>query len=123
MLDTPDAERTVFSEYHASGSSSAFFMVQDSRYKYVHCATYASQLFDRKEDPEELRDVSSEAAYGPVRKRMETALRERLDPLDVDARAKRRQAKILAANGGWEEVLKRGDLPYSPPPGVPPNWS
>ena len=123
MLDTPDAERTVFSEYHASGSSSAFFMVQDSRYKYVHCATYASQLFDRKEDPEELRDVSSEAAYAPVRKRMETALRERLDPLEVDARAKRRQAEILAANGGWEEVLKRGDLPYSPPPGVPPNWS
>ena len=34
--------------------------------------------------------------------------------------ATKRQAEILAANGGWEAVSKRGDLPYSPPPGVPP---
>jgi choline-sulfatase len=89
----------------------------------VRYITYPAQLFDRQADPEELRDVAGDPAYAAVLRRMEEALRARLDPALVDARAKRRQAEILAANGGWAEVSKRGDLPYSPPPGVPPNWS
>jgi choline-sulfatase len=36
---------------------------------------------------------------------------------------KARQAAILAAHGGRDAVLARGDLPYSPPPGVKPAWS
>jgi choline-sulfatase len=50
-------------------------------------------------------------------------LRARLDPAGIDARAKRRQAELIEANGGWAQLQKRGDLPYSPPPGVPANWS
>ena len=123
MIDTPDAERVVFSEYHATGSREAIFMAQDRRYKYVRCVSFPSQLFDRQSDPEELRDVSADPAYAPVIARMEAALRARLDPAAVDARAKQRQAEILAANGGWEAVLKRGDLPFSPPPGVTALWS
>jgi len=123
MAETPDADRIVFSEYHATGSREAMFMVQDRRYKYVRFITYPAQLFDREADPQELRDVAADPAYATVVSRMEAALRAQLDPDEVDARAKRRQAEILAANGGWEVVMKRGDLPYSPPPGVPPNWS
>jgi len=123
MIDTPDAERLVYSEYHATGSREAIFMAQDRRYKYVRCVSFAPQLFDRQSDPEELRDVAADAAYAPVLARMEAALRSRLDPAEVDARAKRRQAENLAANGGWEAVLKRGDLPFSPPPGVTALWS
>ena len=123
MIDAPDAERVVFSEYHATGSREAIFMAQDRRYKYVRCVSFAPQLFDRQADPEELRDVSAEPAYAPVLARLEAALRVRLDPAEVDARVKRRQAENLAANGGWEAVLKRGDLPFSPPPGVTALWS
>jgi choline-sulfatase len=123
MAETPDADRIVFSEYHATGSREAMFMVQDRRYKYVRFITYPAQLFDREADPQDLRDVAADPAYATVVSRMEAALRAQLDPDEVDARAKRRQAEILAANGGWEVVMKRGDLPYSPPPGVPPNWS
>jgi choline-sulfatase len=36
---------------------------------------------------------------------------------------KARQAAILAENGGREAVMARGDLPYSPPPGVRAAWS
>ena len=43
-----------------------------------------------------------------------------LDPEEVDARAKRRQAALLAANGGREAVIARGDLGFSVPPGVAP---
>jgi choline-sulfatase len=123
MIETPDADRMVISEYHATASREAAFMVQDRRYKYMRYVTYPAQLYDREADPEELRDVAGDPAYAPVLRCMEEALRARLDPAEVDARAKKRQAEILAANGGWEAVSKRGDLPYSPPPGVPANWS
>ena len=98
-------------------------MVQDARYKYVRCVTYPPQLFDRENDPEEFRDVSGDAAYAPVTNRMEDALRARLDPAALDARVKQRQAEVLAAAGGWEFAIKRGDLPFSPPPGVAASWS
>jgi choline-sulfatase len=123
LLKSPQADRIVFSEYHATASREAAFMVQDGRYKYLRYVSYPPQLFDRHSDPEELRDVAADPAYAPVVRRMEEALQARLDPAEVDARAKRRQAEILAANGGWRAVVKRGDLPYSPPPGVPANWS
>jgi choline-sulfatase len=45
------------------------------------------------------------------------------DPAEIDARVKARQAAILAAAGGREAVMARGDLPYSPPPGARPAWS
>ena len=47
-------------------------------------------------------------------------LRDLLDPVEVDASAKRRQASLLAANGGREAVVARGDLGFSVPPGVAP---
>jgi choline-sulfatase len=46
-----------------------------------------------------------------------------LDPAALDSEVKARQAAILAANGGREAVLARGDLPYSPPPGAKAAWS
>ena len=119
----PNADRTVFAEYHAAASREGIFMVQDARYKYVHCVTYPPQLFDRHNDPEESRDVSVDAADAPVLRRMEAALRARLDPVALDARVKQRQAEVLEAAGGWEFAIKRGDLPFSPPPGVAASWS
>jgi choline-sulfatase len=56
---------------------------------------------------------------------MEALLEARLGttPAALDARVKARQARILEANGGREAVMARGDLPFSPPPGVRPAWS
>jgi choline-sulfatase len=54
---------------------------------------------------------------------MEARLRAMVDPAAVDRLVKTRQATILEANGGRDAVLRRGDLPYSPPPGVRPAWS
>jgi choline-sulfatase len=120
-----EADRAVLSEYHASGSREAAFMLRDGRYKYVRYATYPPQLFDLEADPEELHDIASDPAHALLIARLEVALRERLgdDPAAIDARVKARQAEILAANGGAEAVRARGDLAYSPPPGVRPAWS
>ncbi len=117
--------RRVLSEYHASGSREAAIMLRDGPWKYVRYASYPPQLFNLAEDPEELRDLATEPGSKPVLARLEAALREELgaDPAALDARVKRRQAAILAENGGRDAVLARGDLPYSPPPGVRPAWS
>ncbi|MBU8542200.1 MULTISPECIES: sulfatase-like hydrolase/transferase [Roseomonadaceae] len=118
-------DRVALSAYHASGSREAAFMLRDGPYKYVRYASYPPQLFDLAADPEELVDLATDPANALLIARMEISLRQRLggDPADIDAAVKARQAAILAANGGREAVLARGDLPYSPPPGVTPAWS
>ena len=58
LLDGQDADRTVFSEYHAVGSMTGIFMVRFGRYKYVHYDGYRPQLFDLDADPMETRDLA-----------------------------------------------------------------
>jgi choline-sulfatase len=115
-----DADRAVLSEYHASGSREAAVMLRSRGRKYVRYVTYPEQFFDLDADPEELSDTHLDAAA-------RAALRARLDGMvDVaalDRAVKARQAAILAANGGRQAVMGRGDLPYSPPPGARAAWS
>lgn len=118
-----EPDRAVVSEYHATGSSEGAVMLRDRRWKYVRHVTLPPLLFDLERDPEELRDLASDPAHAQVLAAMEAALAARLDPAALDRAAKARQAAILAAHGGREAVLARGDLPYSPPPGVRPSWS
>jgi choline-sulfatase len=118
-----DPDRACLSEYHATGSREAAFMLREARYKYVRYVSYPPQLFDLEQDPEELHDLAGDPAQGAVLARMEARLRALLDPAEVDRMVKARQASLVEAHGGREAVLARGDLPYSPPPGVRPNWS
>ena len=113
-------DRRVLSEYHGMGSTTAAYLLRLEQYKYVHYAHYPAQLFDLAGDPEELVDRAGDAALAAVQQEAEAALRAMLDPLEVDARAKARQAELLAANGGREAVIARGDLGFSVPPGVAP---
>jgi choline-sulfatase len=117
------ADRMVLSEYHATGSREAAFMLRDARFKYVRYVSYPAQLFDLRSDPEELHDLAQDPAHTGTIAAMEARLRETLDPTAVDRLVKARQDGILEANGGREAVLSRGDLPFSPPPGVRPAWS
>ncbi|MGG5820420.1 sulfatase-like hydrolase/transferase [Falsiroseomonas sp. HW251] len=120
-----EPDRAVLSEYHASGSREAAFMLRRGRWKYVRYVTYPAQLFDLESDPEELADLAADPAHAATLSALEAALRNRLGttPDVLDAAVKARQAAILAANGGRAAVMARGDLPYSPPPGVRPAWS
>lgn len=118
-------DRLGFSEYHAAGSRQAAFMLRDGRWKYVRYPAYPPQLFDLLADPEELVDLGEDPAQAATRARFEAALQARLGdtPEAIDARVKARQAAILARHGGREAVMARGEIPYSPPPGVQPAWS
>jgi choline-sulfatase len=112
-------ERTVLSEYHGMGSTTGAFMIRHHRYKYIYYVGYPPQLFDLAADPEELNDLAGDQRYAKTLAECDRQLRGVCDPDDVDARAKRRQAELLEQNGGREAVIRRGDLGFTPAPGVP----
>lgn len=118
-----DPDRAVLSEYHAIGSTGGISMLRKGHWKYVHCVRYPPQLFDLQADPEELIDLAGDPAHRATLTAMEAELRRRFDPEEVDARAKRRQAELLARAGGREAALARGDLNYTPAPGQPPDMN
>jgi choline-sulfatase len=109
--------RTVLSEYHGMGSTTGAFAVRVGKWKYVHYAKYEPQLFDLDKDPDETRDLARDPAHAAVLAECRAALYSVCDPVEVDRRAKARQAELLAENGGRDAVIARGDLGFTPAPG------
>ncbi|MGH8740429.1 MAG: sulfatase-like hydrolase/transferase [Burkholderiales bacterium] len=112
-------ERTVLSEYHGMGSTTGAFAIRAGRYKYVHYVKYPPQLFDLEADPEEIEDLAARPEYARLLQECRARLHAVCDPEEVDRRAKRRQHELLAAHGGREEVIRRGDFGFTPAPGFP----
>ena len=110
----------MLSEYHATASTGAAFMLRDGHWKYMHYVNYRPQLYDLLEDPEELRDLAADPAHAAVLARCRERLFAICDPVEVDRRAKRRQAEMLERHGGRSVALARGDLGFSPAPGTKP---
>jgi choline-sulfatase len=111
-------QRHVMSEYHGMGSSTGAFAVRVGKWKYVHYAKYGPQLFNLETDPDETRDLADDPAHAKVLEQCRSALYAICDPQDVDRRARKRQAELLALNGGREAVIKRGDFGFTPAPGT-----
>jgi choline-sulfatase len=115
--------RTVFSEYHASGSVTGAFMIRRGRYKYVYYAGMAPQLFDVVADPWEINDLAADPGWAGLRAACEADLRAVTDPEATDARARRDQRARIDAFGGREAILARGTFGHSPAPGDAPVYT
>jgi len=115
-------DRTVFSEYHAIGSPSAYFMLRDRRYKFIYHVSGPAQLFDLTADPVEADDLALNPDQGTLQllKDYEAKLREILDPEAVDRRAKADQLRKIESLGGRKAVIERGAFVNSPAPGETP---
>ncbi len=111
-----DPGRPVFSEYHAAGSRSGAFMLRKGRFKYIHYAGYAPELYDLEADPEELHDLSARASSRGVLSRFESELRAMLEPEAIDRRAKQDQQAMIEKFGGTEAILAKGGFHGTPPP-------
>lgn len=116
MAADADRDRTVFSEYHAVGSTHAWYMLRNQRYKYVHYVNEAPQLFDLQTDPHECHDLAAAPASPAVLQQFEAELRCLLDPEATDARAKADQRARVAELGGEAAVRARGAFDNSPTP-------
>lgn len=116
------SDAPVVSQYHATGSRSAAYMVRLGNLKYVHYSaeSYPDQFFDLATDPEEIKDLAGDPAHAAAMERCRQALLAVLDPAAVDREARAAQARRVLELGGPDTILNRGDFGFSPPPGVTP---
>lgn len=118
IADAPyDAQRTVFSEYHAAGGVSAAYMLRQGKYKYIHYTGFAPELFDLEADPEEVRDLAGDPAMASVLDGFLATLDRICDPEATDRAAKQDQHALIEAHGGPRKILARGGSSYTPIPG------
>ena len=112
-----DAARTVFAEYHASNSSTAYYLLRRGRYKYLAYVGYPAQLFDLEADPDEAHDLAGDPQHAGRLAAFERALRAVVDPEAVDATARADQRARIDAAGGLEAVRGAGArFSYTPAP-------
>ena len=102
------ADRTVFSEYHATGSTSATYMLRDRRWKYVHFVRHDPQLFDMQSDPHELTNLAALPTHRQRVAEFQRRLAAICDPDATDAAAKTDQQRRIDANGGEAAILAAG---------------
>ena len=103
-------DRTIFSEYHASGCREAMYMLRDASHKYVNHVGDPPQLFDLTADPNETRDLAADPQSAPLLEQFERHLRTVVDPEAMDRAAKADQARRIAAGGGLEVINQRGPI-------------
>ncbi|MBM83289.1 MAG: sulfatase [Planctomycetaceae bacterium] len=115
--------RPVFSEYHAVGSTTGWFMLRDGKYKYIHYVDNPPQLFDLEADPQELVNLAENLDFAETLKELDAKLREICDPEAADKLAKEDQHALIESMGGRDAVFKRGTFVNSPVPGEAPAFT
>ncbi len=86
-----ETTRTAFSEYHHMGMMNAGFMLKQGDYKLCHYVGNQPQLFNVDVDPLENVDLASKPEHTEIRRELENALHEIVNPDLTDARAKDNQ--------------------------------
>ena len=109
-------KRIVFSEYHAFGSSSAFYMIRNGDWKYTYYVNDSPELFNLRLDPYETNNLAMNAEYGAVLKDCEEKLRKIVDPEATNLQAFADQKAMIKANGGIESIKSLSEIGYTPAP-------
>lgn len=115
-----DPDRTIFSEYHDGGSTTATFMIRWNHWKYVHYVGFNPQLFNLEDDPNELNDLACNAENNH---RINSALQEgrrRLylicDPDEVNKQCFSDQKERIKELGGEDACLNAYLFNHTPTP-------
>ena len=118
-----DSDRVAFSEYYAAGADRAAFMIRKGRYKYIHYVGYEPELFDLKNDPEELNSLNDDPAHRHVLESLEAVLRQIVNPEEADERAYRDQCAVVEIHGGRDALIEKGGFQGTPIPGEKPVYT
>jgi len=110
------SDRPAFSEYHDGGSITGTSAVAWDRWKYVHHVGFAPELFDLRDDPDELVDLGTDPGYAHSRAEGEEVLRSIVDPDDADRRAFESQAELVEQLGGVDALAKATRFDHTPAP-------
>ncbi len=118
IIDDPDPERAVLSEYHAVNARTGHFMLRKGTWKYVRYLDARPQLFDLAADPGERVDLGDDPAFAATRATLERELRTIVSPEDTSDLAFRDQAEVIRAHGGEAAILGSEDIPHTPVPAL-----
>ncbi|MYC94392.1 MAG: sulfatase-like hydrolase/transferase [Caldilineaceae bacterium SB0661_bin_32] len=81
----------VVAEYHAQGMLSAGYMAKKGNLKYNYYVDLPPQLFDLAADPNEFVNLAGHSGWAGPQSDLHSELLAKLDPEEVDGRAKRNQ--------------------------------
>ena len=113
-----DAERVVFSEYHAVGAVSGAFMIRKGDWKYNFYVGMEPELFDLRADPEELTNLAGTRSAAMKQSELHAELLAICDPEAIDRLAFADQAALIARHGGEAAARELGAPGATPPPEV-----
>jgi len=112
-----DAERVVYSEYHAAQSPTGAFMIRRGQYKLNYYVDYEPEFFDLEKDPEESTNVADDPDYADLVQDYKAILNSICDPEATDRRAKDDQNELVERFGGRDAALNTGTPGATPVPG------
>jgi len=78
------------------------WMVRDARWKYIHYQGYRPQLFDMRDDPQEIHDLGEDPQYEDVRRRMKDRLADWL--MERKRRTTIDNATVEQTTEGWKNL-------------------
>lgn len=114
LANREELQRYVLSEYHDGGSPTGMFMLRDNRWKYNVYPGYPPELYDMREDADELDDRGSTPSFADVRERCHAKLTELVDPERANALAFSDQARRIADLGGVDAILASQEYDFTP---------
>jgi choline-sulfatase len=112
------ADRVVFSEYHAVGAVSGCYMVRKGDWKLIHYQSFDPELFNLAQDPEEQFNRAFDADCASKLQELYNALHAICDPVATNAQAFADQDDLIAKHGGLEKAAMVGAPAATPPPSV-----
>jgi arylsulfatase K len=98
----------VLSQYHSNMTNNGIFMLRRGDWKYIAYPGYEPQLFNLRDDPEEMRNLAR--SRPEVAKDMDARLRRAVDYPAVDARVKRYDKESFRA---WHAKLSEQEYQES----------
>ena len=115
-----NAERTVLSEYHALALNTPALCCADAATSDIYYVVAPPQLFDLREDPDELNDLSTSSAHRTLVADFERELRSMLRPRGDRRAGAGRPTGQVERCGGEDAVRAKGAFDHSPTPGEQP---
>jgi len=113
----------VIAEYHATCSLDAITMMVHKDFKFIYHINFKHQLFDLKNDPNELVNLSQNKKYKKIYNLIKSKIEKQINPKLINLEAKNHQKKLIKKHGGRKKILSQGTLGYTPAPGEKPDIS
>lgn len=107
----------VISDFNAGGAPGPIRMVRHGRFKYVHLEGHPSLLFDLQADPDELRNLSGQAAFQEDERALRALALDGYDPQEIRERVMASQKRRLFIRSVDEQSTLAGNWSYEARPG------